>query len=80
MFVGQIPLFAAKPRPQEAFDQGEEPLPVPRVTQMSAMRLGPRVAIGPKKGGSHGGVPSSLDGLYWKLRKSWMTGTRYPPF
>lgn len=50
MFVGQIPLFAAKPRPQEAFDQGEEPLPVPRVTQMSAMRLGPRVAIGPKKG------------------------------
>lgn len=31
----------AEPRPQEAFDQGEEPLPVPRVTQMSAMRLGP---------------------------------------
>ena len=36
---------------------------------MSAMRLGPRVAIGSKKGGNHGGVPSKLDGLYWKLRQ-----------
>ena len=31
----------AEPRPQEAFDQGKDALPVPRVTQVAAVRGGP---------------------------------------